>query len=62
MRKFYNSNKDFKDYVDKYCRTYGLTVDEALTHALVKEVKDYYEKRGEDKVEVWVLNFLAEVV
>lgn len=34
----YKFNKNFREYVDKYCRTYGITVDEALQHELVKQV------------------------
>ena len=29
MEEFYNSNADFKDYVDKYCKKHGCTVEEA---------------------------------
>lgn len=41
----YAKCEDFKEYVDKYCRTYRISVKEALTHKLVKEVgKNYREK------------------
>lgn len=40
--ELYNTNQDFKDYVDRYCNTYKVTVDEALTHALVQEVGKMY--------------------
>lgn len=46
MRDFYNTNKDFKTYVDKCCAMYGKTVDEALELALVKEVAEAYGKSG----------------
>ena len=42
ITSFYNSNKDFKRYVDLYCRKTGITVDEALEHTLVKDVANYY--------------------
>lgn len=42
MKEFYNSNPDFKDYVDKYCKKHKCTVDEALKHALVQEVRKAY--------------------
>ena len=45
MKEFYNSNADFKDYVDKYCKKHGYTVEETLEHALVKDVYEYYKKR-----------------
>lgn len=40
--KLYNDNADFKIYVDKYCVTYRVTVDVALSHRLVKEVAIFY--------------------
>lgn len=46
MRKFYDTNADFKRYVDAYCVTRKCSVDEALEHALVKEVADSYGKSG----------------
>ena len=48
MREFYNHNEDFKMYVDRYCKQYGLTVDEALEHEIVKNVEAQY-KESEDK-------------
>ena len=38
----YRWNKDFRDYVDKYATKHGITVEEALTHAEVREVWRYY--------------------
>lgn len=47
MLKTYKDNKRFRDYVDKYRKAYGCTLEEALTHKIVHlyylEVKD-----GED--------------
>lgn len=40
MREFYDRNADFKRYVDRYCNQYGLTVEEAMEHELVKQVAD----------------------
>lgn len=42
---FYNTNQDFKNYVDRYCNTYKVTVEEALSHALVQEVEKMYKER-----------------
>lgn len=36
--------KRYDDYVERYCRTGKCTPEEAHTHALVKEVKNYYER------------------
>lgn len=38
MKEFYESNADFREYVNRYCNCYDLSVEEALLHALVKEV------------------------
>ena len=47
MMEFYNHNADFKRYVDRYCNQYGLTVDEALEHELVKQVAAQYREKEE---------------
>ena len=41
-KKMYEINEEFKRYVDKYCMQHMLTVDVALTHALVQEVAKFY--------------------
>ena len=41
--ELYKSNKDFREYVDKYCRKHKCTVEEALSHELVKEVEKAYK-------------------
>lgn len=38
----------FEAYVKAYCIKHGLTMEEAIKHELIKEVKKYYE-RGENK-------------
>ena len=47
MMEFYNHNADFKMYVDRYCNQYGLTVEEALEHELVKQVAAQYREKEE---------------
>ena len=43
--KMYEENEKFRQYVDKYCNTYKISVQEALSHKLVQEVgKNYKEK------------------
>ena len=42
--EFYNTNQDFRDYVDRYCNTYKVTVEEALTYVLVQEVEKMYKE------------------
>lgn len=46
MREFYNSNEDFKRYVDHYCKTYGLKVEDALEHEIVKQVAAQYREKA----------------
>ena len=41
MTETYNNNPDFRGYVDRYCRCYRISVEEALTHALIRL---YYEE------------------
>lgn len=43
MREFYETNLDFRLYVDRYCVQHNVSVDEALTHELVKEVYNFYK-------------------
>lgn len=43
MKEYYENNLDFRAYVDRYARTYGVSVEEALEHELVKEVYRYYK-------------------
>ena len=52
MREFYDRNADFKRYVDRYCKQYGLTVDEALEHEIVKSVAEQYREKEESIVEI----------
>lgn len=46
LKKLYNENKDFREYVDKYSAHHEMgkpiSVEEALTHLIVKSVADEY--------------------
>lgn len=44
MKNFYESNNDFRGYVEKFRRDHDLTVDEALQHASVREAEKYYRE------------------
>lgn len=35
---------DFNAYIERYCKSYKLTPDEAKERAEVREVKKYYEE------------------
>ena len=39
--ELYNTNEDFKKYVDKYKRDRKLSLEEALEHKMVKQYADY---------------------
>jgi hypothetical protein len=47
IQDLYENNNDFKRYVDRYCRTYGLSVEDALEHNLVQEVGKQYQEKAE---------------
>lgn len=36
MTELYEKNADFKAYVDRYSKCYRISVEEALTHELVR--------------------------
>ena len=40
---FYQTNDDFRVYLDKYCDKHNLTVTEAVKHQIVKEQAKYYK-------------------
>lgn len=44
--EFYNSNKDFRDYVDRFADKNCISVIKALQHKIVKEVYISYQKGG----------------
>lgn len=46
MKQFYEKNVDFKEYVDKYACKNNVTIGEALTHSMVKEVYQHYKKEA----------------
>lgn len=41
--ELHHQSADFKRYVDKYCNDYGYTTQEALEHALDREVAKEYQ-------------------
>ena len=44
MEEFYKNNADFKRFVDRHCKQYGYTVEEALSQELVRQVYTYYKE------------------
>ena len=49
MKEFYTSNADFRDYVNIYCKKHKISIEEALEHALVKEVAKHKKDLIEGK-------------
>jgi hypothetical protein len=35
---------NFEIYLKKYCEDHGYTIMEAMEHALIREIKQYYEE------------------
>ena len=46
----YGTMPDFKVYVDRYCKSYGVSIQEALRHRLVRNVADYYASNMPAKI------------
>ena len=49
MKDFYNSNTDFKEYVERYCKKHKCTVEEALKHKVVEDVCEQYRENDKSK-------------
>lgn len=43
--------KDYEEYLEKFCKQYGLSKEEAEQHAIVKIAKQDYEEREKEKNE-----------
>lgn len=54
IREFYNSNADFRNYVDLYSAHYtqglSVSIDEALSHEIVRQVYKRYKEIEEENV------------
>lgn len=44
----YFTDKDFRDYVDKYTEQRKLNQSTSLSHKLVNNVAEYYAEKGEN--------------
>ena len=49
MKELYQKNKDFKVYVDKECKLYGITKEQAFRKMMVMLVAKYYQEREKGK-------------
>lgn len=52
MCDLYNSNPEFRQFVDKNCQTYNLHKHICLLHATVQEAGEYYKHKDDDKVDI----------
>lgn len=54
IREFYNSNADFRNYVDLYSAHYtqgmSISIEEALSHEIVRQVYKRYKEIEEENV------------
>lgn len=50
MIDLYNSNKDFRDYVERYSKKHDISKYEAMSHKLVQGVAEYYRELEEEKI------------
>lgn len=49
MEEFYGSNKDFRDYVDRYRRNKDVTVEEVLSYKQTQLMAEQYREMEQDK-------------
>ena len=56
IREFYNSNAEFRNYVDLYSAHYtqgmSISIDEALSHEIVRQVYERYKEIEEGRKNV----------
>lgn len=50
LKSFYDTNKDFKEYVDKLISVYGWTLEKALQSPITKNYYDYLIDDRKDKI------------
>lgn len=44
MRAYYENNENFREYVDRYAASRGISIEEALSHAIVRIVGEEWKK------------------
>ena len=47
--EYYDTNEDFKEYVDKYCVKHNVSKEEALKHNIVQFAADCYKAKENNK-------------
>lgn len=49
MENLYQTNKDLRDYVDRYRRNKDVTVEEVLSYKQTQLVAEYYREENKDE-------------
>ena len=49
MENLYRTNKDVRDYVDRYRRNKDVTVEEVLSYRQTQLVAEYYREESENE-------------
>lgn len=46
LNKLYEDNEDFKNYIDKFCKEYGISKEKAFTHkVIIEDIATMYAKQ-----------------
>jgi len=56
MKEYYETNEDFRRYVDRNCVEHDKTVDQALELSWVRNAYEYYKDTEKGKVSVDEIN------
>lgn len=52
MKELYESNNDFKQYVDRYCVKQEIDREAAFEHSVIRNAFDYYKHVNDGKISV----------
>ena len=56
IKNYYETNKDFRRYTDRYAAEFDLTTEQALTHSVIRNAAEYYENAEKGKISVTEVN------
>lgn len=56
MRKLYETNDGFRQYVDKYCVKHEIDRETAFTHSVIRNAYEYYLHVNDGKISVTEVN------
>lgn len=48
LTELYETNADFRGYVDRYAEHNGISTEEALEHAMVRNYAEYLAENGKE--------------